>query len=136
MGPATTLLTNIASGVDSEACVSSEIGLAALLLSGTTTAIGEDGTANLLLMVFVMAAVSFADTSSSSYVCAGVVGRAGGLLRMMGPATTLLINIASGEDGEAGVSSDIGLLESEAGNSVSQFLLQLLQVATERTTSK
>ncbi len=55
---------------------------------------------------------------------------------MMGPVTTLLINIASGEDGEAGVSSDIGLLESEAGNSVSQFLLQLLQVATERTTSK
>ncbi len=32
MGPATTLLTNIASGVDSEACVSSEIRLAALLL--------------------------------------------------------------------------------------------------------
>ncbi len=28
---------------------------------------------------------------------------------MMGPATTLLINIASGEDGEAGVSSDIEL---------------------------
>ncbi len=50
----------------------------------------------------------------------------------MGPATTLLINIASDEDGEAGVSSDI----KEAGNSVSQFLLQLLQVATERTTSK
>ncbi len=67
MGPGTTLLTNIASGVDGEACVSSEIGLAALLLSGTT-AIGEDGTANLLLMVFVMAAVSFADTSSSSYI--------------------------------------------------------------------
>ncbi len=77
MGPATTLLTNIASGVDGEARVSSEIGLAALLLSGTTTAIGKDGTANLLLMVFVMAAVSFANTSSSSYVCAGEVGRAG-----------------------------------------------------------
>ncbi len=76
MGPATTLLTNIASGVDGEACMSSETGLAALLLSGTT-AIGEDGTANVLLMVFVMAAVSFADTSSSSYVCVGVVGRAG-----------------------------------------------------------
>ncbi len=42
------MLTNIASGVDGEARVSSEIGLAALLLSGTTTAIGEDGTANLL----------------------------------------------------------------------------------------
>ncbi len=44
---------------------------------GQKLAIGEDGTANLLLMVFVMAAVSFADTSSSSYVCAGEVGRAG-----------------------------------------------------------
>ncbi len=55
---------------------------------------------------------------------------------MMGSDTTLLTNIASGVDGEACVSSEIGLLKSEAGNSVSQFLLQLLQVATERTTSK
>ncbi len=111
------------------------MGVAALSLSGTT-ATGEDGIGGSLLMLIGITAVSFADTNSSSYVSAGEVGRAGGLLRKMGPATTLLSNIASGVDGEARVSSEIGFLESEAGNSVSQFLLQLLQVATERTTSK
>ncbi len=59
------------------------MGVAALSLSGTT-ATGEGGIRGSLLMLIGMTAVSFADTNSSSYVSAGEVCRAGGLLRRDG----------------------------------------------------